>query len=71
MQREKYGEEKKTEKETQRDGERAVPITAAKGLSEIFSSHGVILIKPRSSDSLFLIHTHIEREKVQEGDEID
>lgn len=68
---EKKMERKKTEKETQRDRERAVPITAAKGLSGLFSSHGVILIKPCSPNLLFLIHTHTEKEKLQEGDEID
>lgn len=54
----KMEKKKKTEKETQRgrDRERAVPITAAKGLSGIFSSHGVILIKPWSCDSLVLSH---------------
>lgn len=64
-------DKKKKLRERQRDREKAVPISVAKGLSGLFSSHGVILIKPCSSDSLFLIHTHTEREKVQEGDEID
>lgn len=44
---------------------------AAKGLNGLFSSHGVILIKLFSSNSLFLTHICREIEKVQEGDEID
>ena len=71
MWREKDGEEKtKTEKETQR-WRKTCAHHCCKGLSGLFSSHGVILIKPCSSDLLFLIHTHTEIEKVQDGDEID
>lgn len=69
--REKKMKKKKTEEEIQWDWERAVPIMAAKGLNGLFSSHGVILIKPFSSNSLFLTHICREIEKVQEGDEID
>lgn len=68
---EERSREKKDGERKNRERDRAVPIAAAKGLSGLFSSHGVILIKPCSSDSLFRIHTHTEREKVQEGDEID
>lgn len=65
------GKKMEGEKNRGREPERAVPITAAKGLSGLFSSRGVILIKPCSSNSFFfLIHTCTESDKVQEGVEI-
>lgn len=69
--REKKGrgekEKKKTQEKTQKE---LCPSLLQKGLSGLFSSHGVILIRPRSSNLPFLIRTCTVGDEVHAGVEI-
>lgn len=64
---EKEKKNKNTEEKTQKE---PCPSMLQKGLSGLFSSHGVILIRPRSSNLPFLIRACTVGDEVHAGVEI-
>lgn len=65
--KDRRGGKTKRKRSSERERERAVPITAGTGLSGLFSRAGVFLIRPCGSNLLSLIHTGAVTDEVHAG----